>query len=274
MTSPSEFIATKLDTLGYRIALLNEVGRLRKCGRQLPPDVVKLVLSTPSRYDDFIQLLGFIDNTEPVSLIDIGANHGEFAKDFHHFYPHNGFIYCFEPNPSLGSVLQETLKHLPDVTIFSIGLGDRTGTLDLKVPDQADGLGSFLTYNTNSNDHYGASKPEIFPVEVKRLDDVIADITGSTIVKIDTQGFEKSVLEGARKTLAQCDAVLLECSFAPMHEETDEASFMPCALILHQLGFAPVEFQRFGTRVNTYAFERDVLFVKRKLSKKVFHKNT
>jgi FkbM family methyltransferase len=274
MSSPSGFIATKLDTLGYRIALLNEASRLRRCGRQLPADIYKLVLSAPARYDDFVQLLGFIDNTKAVSLIDIGANRGEFSRDFHHFYPRNGFIYCFEPNPSLRSALQENLKHLPEVTIFSIGLGNQTGTLDLNVPEQADGLGSFLTYNKSSNDHYGASKSDAFSVEVKRLDDVIPDIQGAVVVKIDTQGFEEKVLEGARKTLQRCDAVLLECSFAPMHNETDEASFLPCALILYELGLVPVVFQRFGTRINTYAFERDVLFVRKVLSKKVFHKNT
>lgn len=269
-----EFIATKLDTLGYRIALLNEVNRLRKCGRQMPSDVVKLIFRRPNRFDDFVQLLGFINNNQAVSLIDVGANHGEFSLDFHHFYPKNNFIYCFEPNPSLNRQLTETLKHLPNLKVFSFGLGDQASTWNLQVPDGADGLGSFLTYNESANDQYAASSPETYPVEVKRLDDVIMEIQGTVVVKIDTQGFETKVLEGARRTLEKSDAVLLECSFAAMHNESEEGSFVPCAKILYELGFVPVEFQRFGTSVNTYAFERDVLFVKKRLSKNVFHKNT
>jgi FkbM family methyltransferase len=274
MSSPFEFIATKLDTLGYRIALLNEISRLRKCGRWVPSDATKLILSAPSRFDDFVQMLGFIDNTQAVSLIDIGANRGEFSRDFNHFYPKNNFISCFEPNPSLRSVLQKNLEQVPAVTIFPFGLGSENVVLDLKVPDGADGLGSFLTYNTSSDEHYGTSNARTFSVDVKRLDDVIPDIRGPAIVKIDTQGFEKSVLEGATKTLAKCDAVLLECSFAPMHNEAEEGSFFPCSAILYDLGFVPVVFQRFGTIVNSYAFERDVLFVKKGLSNKVFHRNT
>jgi len=270
----SEFIAVKFDTFGYRISLLNEVRRLRSKGRYFPANVSKFILASPNRYDDFIQFIGFIDNNCTVNLIDIGANHGDFTKDFHLFFPKNDFIYCFEPNPTLRENLEKSLSQTPNVKLFFIALGDKKDALELKVPEGADGLGSFLTYNDDSNAYYNTKNPKLYSVNTDTLDNIVGELRGTVIVKIDAQGFESKVIEGAQKTLLKCYAVLLECSFAPMHEEHREASFIPCNAKLSELGFVPVVFQRFGTKVNTYAFERDVLYVKRELSNKVYHNNT
>src|ERR1700687_2057039 len=143
--SLSEFLATKLDTLGYRISLLNEISRLRSKGRYFPSNVRKLTLSSPQRYDDFIQLLCFFDNNHVVNLIDIGANRGEFTRDFHLFFPKNDFIWCFEPNPNLRAILEENLNETPNVRFFWIGLGDAKAEAKLKVPVRSGALGSFLT---------------------------------------------------------------------------------------------------------------------------------
>lgn len=273
MSGALEFVATKLDTLGYRLSLLNEVERLRAKGRRFPSNILSLIMTAPTRYDDFVQLAGFFDCSKEVNLIDIGANHGEFAKDFSLFFPNNRFIYCFEPNRKLRPILKECLHDLANVEIFSVGLGDKKEELSLMVPEIGDGLSSFLRYNQNVNEFYSVDKGEEQVVSVDTLDNVVGDIGGTVIVKIDTQGFELKVLAGGKKVIGKCDAVLMECSFAPVHEGV-EPTFNPCNAILSDLGFAPVIFQRYGTQVNTYAFERDVLYVKKNLADKVFHRNS
>ena len=62
--------------------------------------------------------------------------------------------------------------------------------------------------------------------------------------------------------------------FRPNARRRKEPSFGHCNAMLSECGLVPVVFQRYGTLVNTYAFERDVLYVKRELAQKVFHINT
>jgi hypothetical protein len=58
-------------------------------------------------------------------------------------------------------------------------------------------------------------------VRVTRLDDLVEElpVRGKRIfLKVDTQGFERQVLDGAARTLAQCVGVQLELSFTTTYE--------------------------------------------------------
>lgn len=77
-----KWLSLKLEMLGYRLELIYECKKLSNAGRVIPKNYWKLCLRNPSRYDDFIQILCFVDNKTTVNLIDIGANVGDFAKDF------------------------------------------------------------------------------------------------------------------------------------------------------------------------------------------------
>jgi FkbM family methyltransferase len=264
--------AIKFDSLGNRLFLFDEVERLRRAGRFIPPDAKRLIFRRPSRYDDFVQFMCFFDNQKAVNLIDIGANVGEFSRDFHHFFPHNDFIYCFEPNPLLRNRLESALSHVPNVSPFAVGLGDEKGVMRLSVPKESAELGSFLRLNADANAHYRTTEAVHYEVPVERLDDLVEEKDGPTLVKIDVQGFEERVLLGGQSTIERSDAVLLECSFAPVHVGA-QPTFNACSSILFSLGFVPVVFQRYGVLINTYAFERDVLFVKRALTPKIYHAN-
>jgi hypothetical protein len=58
-------------------------------------------------------------------------------------------------------------------------------------------------------------------VKIQRLDSVIKDLGVAEqrlYMKIDTQGYEREVLHGARETLMQIDAVEVELSLVEMYE--------------------------------------------------------
>ena len=270
----SQFFAAKLDSLAYRLTLLDEVARLRAAGRRLPSAASRLLLSSPARYDDFIQLAGFVDTETEVTLVDIGANNGGWAADFCQFFPRTAMVYCFEPNPELQVELARTLAPLPNARIFPIALGSTERSRDLSIPELDSALGTFRPFNPDANAHYGVAASRTHQVSVRRLDDALDDLKGPLVAKIDVQGFEIEVIDGGRRVLTTCDAALVECSFAPMHADGRDPTFSQCNAMLSECGLVPVVFQRYGTRVNTYAFERDVLYVKRELAQKVFHCNT
>ena len=72
--------------------------------------------------------------------------------------------------------------------------------------------------------------------------------------------------------MCSADAVLLECTFADEYEGK-EPSFSPCCSLLRECGLYPIVFQDYGRALSNYAFERDVLFVKRELLGKIYFRN-
>ena len=58
-------------------------------------------------------------------------------------------------------------------------------------------------------------------VRISRLDSIVPNYTGgkeNILLKIDTQGFEWQVLDGAEETLSKCQGVLCELSLVPLYE--------------------------------------------------------
>lgn len=101
--------------------------------------------------------------------------------------------------------------------IHSIGLGDRPGSFDLFVPSYRgyvfDGLASLdeaCARSWLSDQLFGFDEGrldiEVVTCAVRRLDDLGCE---PAFVKIDVQGYEHRVLQGARQTLAEHRPALL-----------------------------------------------------------------
>jgi hypothetical protein len=69
------------------------------------------------------------------------------------------------------------------------------------------------------------------------LDEQLAStvLQGSVLLKLDVQGYEAQVLEGAANTLARVDYVLLESSFRPLYD--GENTFLELLRMLATRGF-------------------------------------
>lgn len=82
-------------------------------------------------------------------------------------------------------------------------------------------------------------------IEVRQLDQVYPKVSGNTLLKIDTQGYERQVLEGARSLLPTLKGVLMELPIVHLYEGTwgfhDAIEFMTDAgFVLAQID--PVNF--------------------------------
>ena len=80
-------------------------------------------------------------------------------------------------------------------------------------------------------------------------------------LKIDTQGFEKPVLEGARAILDRVPLVQLECSLVPLYQGAEPIEDM--IGMMRSLGYDPVDLQpTFHHRDSGHLMQADVLFVR------------
>jgi len=57
-------------------------------------------------------------------------------------------------------------------------------------------------------------------IEVRTLNEIVSALSDNTLLKIDTQGYEKQVLEGGRQTLSSLKGVLMELPIVHLYEGT------------------------------------------------------
>ena len=270
-------ILKKIKNIIRRFELIDECKRLKKSGRFLPVNFKNLILKQPSRYDDFVNILCFIDNNKETNLVDIGANVGEFSKDFVKFFPLTKKITMFEPLSHLNSEIKKSLSG-HEFQIFNKAVGNKNQVNLISYKKDETKMASFKEY-LDLDGKYKDTKNYSFKndiitenIETIRLDDFEIETREQYVLKIDVQGFELDVIKGASNSLKFFDLVILECSFTKQYKDTDP-SFVEIAEVLKKSSLYPVIFQTYGEKVSTYAFERDVIFVKKDLLDSIFYKN-
>jgi FkbM family methyltransferase len=135
--------------------------------------------------------------------IDIGANLGEWTVPVARAVGPAGRVVAVEPAPRNAEALAKTLaaNALRRVEIVRCALGEDDGTVDFVVP---------LVTSSRSDTgtaHIGpaAAGHETMRVTLRRLDGLIAErgFARLDLVKIDVEGHERRVLDGAATTLAR-----------------------------------------------------------------------
>ena len=126
------------------------------------------------------------------TFVDVGANVGLFSSTLGRFkkiYP-SFLIYAFEANPDTYNRLVESVKNL-SVNTFNLAISNKDTELEF-VEGAVSGV--FAEKSHANTYHYKNSK--ITKIKAKRLDQL--DISGNSIIlKIDVEGHEYEVLEGA-----------------------------------------------------------------------------
>jgi FkbM family methyltransferase len=258
--------------LETRFFQLHELRMLRRQGVRFDKRFYRDVLRSPGRTEDWVNLARFLRPSEKVLLIDIGANVGDFTAEFLEIY-REGKSVCFEPVQSTFELLSQRLSPDDRVRLNRCALSDVDGTGVIFLHSD-NTLCTLAEYTEEANTFYKTVTQPSEDTLCKRLDNFVFDKAGAKLlVKIDVQGFELEVIRGGVNTLKMADIVLLECSFA--NEYTGkEPSFAPSCAMLKDCGLYPVVFQDYGRSLSNYAFERDVIFVKRALLDRIWFRTS
>jgi FkbM family methyltransferase len=147
-------------------------------------------------------------------------------------------------------------------TTSNLALGSSSGIMAINVSKNSQ-FSSFndLTETARSfdpNAEFKASESVI----VRTLDEAAPprDSGSNILLKIDTQGFERPVLEGAKETLKSISGVLLELPIINIYK--DNWLFHEAVAYMHELGFvlAQVHPVNIHNRARDSATEFDCLF--------------
>jgi FkbM family methyltransferase len=122
--------------------------------------------------------------------LDIGANVGEWARPLAKRFDH---VICFEPNPNFRNCFKKNITE-SNVTLYPYGLSTHAHTAEQG------------TNHTHLNYVVGDTKPREGDIECRSLDSF--DLRDVDYIKIDVDGFEIPVLQGARETLKRNNPVI------------------------------------------------------------------
>jgi FkbM family methyltransferase len=130
--------------------------------------------------------------------VDVGANIGEYT---YALARHAARVVAFEPLPECLALIRAA--RLPNVEIHPVALSSRAGSLPLHVPVAAE-LGED-TGKASFSRPEGAHRTVEVPV--RTLDEM--RLTNVSVIKIDVEGHEQPILEGARGTILRETPLLL-----------------------------------------------------------------
>jgi FkbM family methyltransferase len=198
-------------------------------------------------------------------VIDVGAHVGQTAVRIADANP-LAVIYCFEPDPRSYAELARTARGSDRVHPINAAVGDHDGEATLFV-------NRFSQTNSLLKAAEGAERFLVDPgqmmleghtrVPLLTLDRFCAEraIDGIDLLKIDTQGYELRVLDGARELMArrQVPLLYLEVSFVPYYE--GQPLFPEVYTYLYERGYRLVWLYESGFRTHFYSVGANALFV-------------
>lgn len=155
-------------------------------------------------------------------VFDIGANEGQFARQIRE-YGYTGNIISFEPLSSARKKLITFASVDPNWEVHDqSAIGDHDGEIEIHIAGNSVSSSVLPMLESHSNAAIGSDYIDSECVPIARLDSLASRYLtpeSTLFIKIDTQGFEWQVLEGARETLLQARGVLCELSLIPLYED-------------------------------------------------------
>jgi FkbM family methyltransferase len=177
-------------------------------------------------------------------------------------------IYCFEPVPDVYEILKSNVRKFAKITAYNYAVGSTTGKIPFYRNDYTPASSAMAIRGDHNRMNCDAKHTKTIEVDIFRLDDLIStlelNIEQPTLLKLDVQGYEKNVLQGAEKTLESIDYIALEATFVQLYE--NQPLFEELHEILHMIDFELVAPLDVNEGVNHSIVEMDILYrrVKRK----------
>lgn len=151
-------------------------------------------------------------SNNPISLcFDIGANIGGYSKLLLENTESN--VICFEPLPFVYKKLSANLSNFADrVVLINSGVGAKSEILPIYYNENASVHASF-SEGIKQVDY--VSNTDSVMVNIVSIDDYCRNNNISKIdfIKIDTEGFEKEVFEGAKNTFEKIKPKFIQIEF-------------------------------------------------------------
>lgn len=165
---------------------------------------------------------------------DIGANIGYYTLFFSLLAP-LGSVYAFEPVPQTYDLLQKNvaLNNLKNVFVHKIALSKKDGKQNFVIAEDS-AFSSFF-----STERVGIK--ELIPIQCQSLDSYAAEyhIPRINFIKMDVEGAEKWILEGASRVLIDIKPDVFMIELADLNVRAYSGSIEDVLTLMAQSAYKP-----------------------------------
>lgn len=162
----------------------------------------------------------FAQGIKPNTILDIGANRGMFSRCSHFIYP-DAQIIAFEPLKDCFDELNKLKNSIENFESYNIAISDhqKKTVIHRSSYDYSSSLLEMGEIHKNAFPY--SAKENLEVVQVETLDSILSGkaIKKPILMKIDVQGNEGAILDGATKTLEKTDYLLCELSFFQLYNQ-------------------------------------------------------
>lgn len=203
------------------ITITNKIYKLTISHLKSPQDIVSvrehkmvldandsLELSVFGIYAKFMTKLIMREIKKGDVVLDVGANIGYFTLIFAHLVGEEGRVFAFEPDPTNFTILEKNIEinGYKNVVAIQKAVSNHTGKDKLYLHDINTGMHR-LSKQPLNNHH--------IEVNTICLDDYFTKNTKIDFIKLDVEGSEYAVVEGAHSVLQENKNIKLITEFTP-----------------------------------------------------------
>ncbi len=132
------------------------------------------------------------------TVIDCGTSIGDHTVTYANIVGPNGRVLGFEANPDVAECCTLNLKIYPWAEIFNVGLSDSVGSSGILVSEN---VGASRLVNGDG-------------ISLAPLDDYTKNLKRCDFIKVDIEGYEPKMLDGAIETIKRFrPAILMEINY-------------------------------------------------------------
>lgn len=222
-------------------------------------------------YPEVLQLRRLVAAFHIDCIIDVGANAGQHATMLRRDVGFKGTILSFEPNPQVFAALERNAARDPYWHAFNVALSNTDGTAQFNV--MAANQFSSLEVPADRMDPIFVERNKVaqtVDVQCQRLDGLYPQLQANhgfsrTLLKMDTQGHDSIVCEGAGNLLSDMIAIQTELAIQPLYrggkgyrdmiDLMDAQGFAPSAFFANNKGHFPCLIEMDGLFVNRAALK-------------------
>jgi FkbM family methyltransferase len=169
------------------------------------------------------RLSKYLKGDEIETVIDAGANVGQFASELR-FFGYNGRIVSLEPSKPIFEILNKRVKKdkIQNWEALNIGISDENGPSALNVSGNSGLSSSILEMkNIHKKSFPESAYIDIEQIQVVTLQAIVDDLRitpSKSVLKLDLQGLEGRVLSSCPDLIAAFAYIYFESSIECLYE--------------------------------------------------------
>jgi FkbM family methyltransferase len=209
-------------------------------------------------------LIGLLRQLEIDCVFDVGANRGQYAQSLRSI-GYSGEIHSFEPIPGDFGKLKEAAAGDPAWHVHNCALGRAAGTSELNLVDSGGEDTVFSSFLSPAHAMIPQNVTRI-EVQVRTLDDMACDIPAlrddrrKLFLKLDTQGYDIEVCEGAKAVMSRIRGLQSEISVVQIYD--DQPDYIEALQYYRGLGFSVMDLAVVNRTANNEVLEYDCIMAR------------